>query len=603
VTDWQWDAKMTWIKAAHIFKFGVDYNRYQFNQPYFNNSRGSMTANGIWTGAGTAANGNSIGDMLLGLLNTSSITNQTSRNYMRQEGIGLFFNDDWKIARRLTLNLGLRYEIDTPPYDKYDRMTNFILPLDKVIVSSAANIPGYDQLVANLGLQNQMGLAKNYGLPRALVYTYYKAIAPRVGFAWHPKNALVVRGGYGIFYSGQLLNDVRNGLDNTFPVVLAYNFNRLASDPGALTLNTPWNLSRGTQTGTASATGWKYDAPQAYLQAFNLTLERELPKGMILEVAYVGSKGTHLGRQYNVNMPVRTEDFFLKYGTGFPVPYPPFGTINYWNFGSNSIYNAGQVTLRKQSRGGLFYRLSYQYSKSIDTNSQSSGQSTDGFAGALDPLNNLRLDRARSDWDRGHTFTATFSWLIPVGRGKKLLGGAGKVSEAFLGGWQLAGTATYYTGPPITIEDSNINANLGESLRPNRIANGAETSGSGRRGIDFPWYAPSAFVPTAQCSNGPPRSCSPDKYGFIPYVPGNSGRNILDGPGRQNINLSMLKRWSVGERKYIQFRWEVFNIFNHPNFLLPNRNYNETAAGILDSVAASGQGGPRIMQFALRYEF
>jgi hypothetical protein len=602
VTDWQWDAKMTWIKANHILKFGVDYNRYQFNQPYFNNSRGSMTANGIWTGAGTAANGNSIGDLLLGLLNTSSITTQTARNYMRQSGIGTFINDDWKITRKLTLNLGVRYEIDTPPYDKYDRMTNFILPLNKVIVASSKNISNYDQLVANAGLGNQIGLAKDAGLPRSLVYPFYKAVAPRVGFAWHPIGSTVLRGGYGIFFSGQLLNDVRNGLDNTFPVVLAYNFTRSTTDPNALSLNTPWNLTRGTQTGTATSTGWKYDAPQPYLQAWNMTVERELPKGMVIEVGYVGSKGTHLSRQYNVNQPVRTEDFFLKYGTGFPVPYPPFGTINYWDFGSNSIYNAGQITLRKQSRGGLFYRLSYQYAKSIDTNSQSSGQSTDGFAGALDPMN-LRLDRARSDWDRGHVFTATFSYQLPVGRGKKLLGGMGRIGNSFLGGWQLAGTATYYTGPPITIEDSTINANLGESLRPNRLANGAETSGDGRRGIDYPWFDPAAFVHTAGCVNSTPRVCAPDQYGFIPYVPGNAGRNILDGPGTQNINLSMLKRFTVGERKFIQARWEVFNIFNHPNFLLPNRNYNETAAGILGDVAASGQGGPRIMQFALRFEF
>src|SRR5262249_50077501 len=103
VTNWQWDGKMTWIKANHIVKFGADYNRYQFNQPYFNNSRGTMTANGIWSGNGTAANGNSIADMLLGLLNTSSITTQTARNYMRQSSIGVFINDDWKVTRRLTL--------------------------------------------------------------------------------------------------------------------------------------------------------------------------------------------------------------------------------------------------------------------------------------------------------------------------------------------------------------------------------------------------------------------------------------------------------------------------------------------------------------------
>jgi hypothetical protein len=573
---------LSWLKSGHVLKWGYDLSRYQFNQPYFNNSRGSMTASGIWTGNGTAANGNAIGDLLLGLLASSSNTVQTARNYVREESYGFFVNDDWKITRSLTLNLGLRYEINTPAYDKYDRMANFIPSLNKIIVASNRNIPAYNQLVTAAGLTSQVGLAKDYGLPRPLVYTDYKGLAPRVGFALLARRGLVIRGGYGIFYAGQLLNDVRNGLDNTFPMVLAYNYARVATDVNALTLSNPWNPARGTQTGTATSTGFQVDAPMGYLQSYNLTMERDIGKGAALEVGYVGSKGSHLGRQYNLNQPFRTIGYYQAFGT-FPVPYAPFGTINYWDFGSNSDYNAGQVTLRKRSAGGLFYRLSYSYSKSIDNNSQFTGNSTGGFAQALDPRN-LGLERGRSDWDRGHVFTASFAWLVPASRG-----------------WQLSGTAAYYTGPPFTILDSGINTAIGESSRPNRLLSGAGTTGAGRRGIDDPWFRPAAFVAVPACASR--TDCSPDRFGFLPFAPGNSGRNILDGPGMQNINLSLTKRFPMGERKAVQFRSEVFNIFNHPNFLLPNRNFNETAAGILNGVAASGQGGPRIMQFALRYEF
>ena len=123
------------------------------------------------------------------------------------------------------------------------------------------------------------------------------------------------------------------------------------------------------------------------------------------------------------------------------------------------------------------------------------------------------------------------------------------------------------------------------------------------RGVDFPWYSPGDFVAVPACASR--TNCSPDQYGFLPFAPGNSGRNILDGPGLQNINLSMMKNWALNEssRKRVQFRWEVFNIFNHPNFQLPDRNFNETAAGYISDVQPKGNGGPRIMQFALRYEY
>ncbi|MBI3207632.1 MAG: TonB-dependent receptor plug domain-containing protein [Candidatus Solibacter usitatus] len=606
VTAWQWGYKLTWIKGKHVMKFGLDYSRYQFNQPYFNNSRGTMTANGVWTGGGTATNGNAYGDLLLGLLNSSSHTSQTTRNYMREQGYGFFFNDDFKLSRRLTLNLGMRYEIEMPAYDKYDRMSNWLPQYNKIIIASTNGIGDFAALVEKTGSAKYMAMAKDYGLPRSLVHPYYKGVAPRVGFAYRLRgDRTVLRGGYGIFYAGQLLNDVRNGLDNTFPFILADSFSRLAADTTALTLANPFNPARGTTAGggTGTTTGFKVDAPMGYLQSYNLTIERSVGSSNVIEIGYVGSKGTHLGRQYNINLPLRSLEYFLAFGTGFPNPYLPFtGTINYWDFGSNSIYSTGQITLRRRARGGIFYRLNYSYSKSIDTNSQFTGASDGGFAQALDPRN-LSLERARSDWDRGHVMTTSFSYPLPVGAGKRVFSNAGRIVNGVVGGWTLSGTAVAYSGQPFTILDSTINANLGESSRPNRIAAGNNTSGQGRKGIDYPWYNPAAFVHTPGCVNATPRVCTKDQYGFIPFAPGNSGRNILDGPGLFNTNLTMMKNFWMAERKRVQIRWETFNIWNHPNFQLPNRNYNETAAGVLSSAAASGNGGPRVMQFALRYEF
>ena len=261
------------------------------------------------------------------------------------------------------------------------------------------------------------------------------------------------------------------------------------------------------------------------------------------------------------------------------------GAINYWDFGSNSIYGAGQITLRRRARGGIFYRVSYSYSKSIDTNSQFTGASDGGFAQALDPRN-LGLERARSDWDRGHVATASFSYPLaqklkahlPVGAGKRLFGGAGRIANGMVGGWTLSGTSTAYSGQPFTILDSTVNANLGESSRPNRIATGNNTTGQGRKGIDYPWYDPAAFVHTPGCVNVTPRVCNNDQYGFIPFAPGNSGRNILDGPNLFNTNLTMLKNFQMGERKRVQIRWETFNILlgNECCCISQRESYDET---------------------------
>ena len=261
VTDIQTGAKFTWIKAGHILKWGGDLGRNRFNQPYYNNSRGSMTASGGVTGDGYA-------DLLLGLLNSSSITQQINRNYMRETNIGLFFNDDWKATHSLTLNLGLRYDLALPVNDRYGRMSNFLPGLDKIVVSDPNSIPDYDQLIAQAGLTKLMASASEYGLPKSLEYADYKTFAPRVGFAWRPLNGnkMVLRGGYGIYYTGNELNDLRNAIQNTFPFATLQNFARQTSNPKSLTLEDPWPQALAALGGTTTSDGIELHAPRGYLQ-------------------------------------------------------------------------------------------------------------------------------------------------------------------------------------------------------------------------------------------------------------------------------------------------------------------------------------------------
>lgn len=331
------------------------------------------------------------------------------------------------------------------------------------------------------------------------------------------------------------------------------------------------------------------------MQSYSLTVERELGSGNVLEMAYVGSKGTHLGRKYDINMLYRSIANYEVYGPSFPVPFSGLSSINFYDFGSNSIYGAGQIVLRGRGRRGLFYRLAYTYSKSIDTTSQISGAASGGVSGALDSRN-LRLERGRSDSDKEHVFTAVFNYTLPVGRGKRLLGNRGGIVDGLFGGWQLAGTLTASTGQPFTIQDSSVNASIGESTRPNRIASGKQVSGADKRGLNYRWYDPAAFAAVAGCASR--TNCAPDPYGFPPFSPGNSGRNILDGPGLFSANANLMKNFRAGEGRKLQVRWEAFNVLNKPNFRMPNRNFDVAAAGIITGVQS-----PRQMQFGLKYIF
>jgi hypothetical protein len=249
----------------------------------------------------------------------------------------------------------------------------------------------------------------------------------------------------------------------------------------------------------------------------------------------------------------------------FPSPYPSFSTVNFFSFGSDSSYNSAVFTLRKNLSRGTFFRWNYSFGKSIDDASQMTSSSNGGYSGAQD-ARNLGLERGRSDWDRRHAFTMSFVTDVPV-----------FTRNRWLKGWQMSGTGRAYTGQPFTPQVANVNLNQGEANRPNRIANGRLDNPSPER-----WFDLAAFpaVPTGA------------------FKFGNSGRNVIDGPGLISVNLSLLKNFSIHDRSRVQFRWEAFNLSNHANFSLPVIDVDVPAAATLTSAGAG-----RTMQFALKYLF
>ena len=552
VNTYQFADTFTRASTRHVMKFGGEMLRVQFFQPRYANIRGTYNFTGSWTGQPFA-------DFLLGLPNSTTRSYGTTDNYLFANNFSAFFQDDWKLSRRVTLNLGLRYELPMPPHDKYGRWMNFVPEYGKAVVASLSPLSD-----ARVGFTNpaMVATARDLGLPDSLVYPTYKNFAPRFGIAWRPfgGSRSVVRGGYGIYYGAQEINNVRVALANIFPYVVSQTVNRIASNPQYLTLANPFPVAPTLTSNLVNANGYQLHAPTPYLQSWNLTLERDLGRQSALEIGYTGSKGTHLGRYYNLNQPFRS----AATAPNFPVPYPGWSSIAYYGFHFNSSYNSANITLRRRFAHGVFYRVSYVYAKSIDYASQLANPSAGGYGGFQD-ARNFRGERGRSDWDIRHSFTTSFSWETPWKR------------NLLVRGWQLSGTGAARTGAPFTPQVSNVNLNLGEANRPNRVATGTVPSPSPDR-----WYDVSAFP-----------AVSTGSFAF-----GSSGRNILNGPGAVQMNLSLSRDLRLGEGRALRLRWEVFNSLNKALFRLPVVNVNAPNAATITAA-----GDPRRMQLGLQYRF
>jgi outer membrane receptor protein involved in Fe transport len=544
---------LTWVRGAHLVKAGIDVLHTQTIDAFVNNSRGTYNFNGYWTGQSYA-------DFLLGYLNSASRLAQSTVNHLLVTSYGTFVQDDWRVRDRLTLNLGLRWDINKPPVDSAGRLSNFDPASRKVVIASTKTLEGTGITITD---PNDVTTAAQAGLPQSLIFTSYKAFAPRLGFAWRPLggNRTVVRGGYGVFYGGTIQNPMRTSMGGAFPFVIAQTQNRNATNPLVMTLANPFPAAPSLSGSMATVTLGVYEIhpPSQYLQSWNLTLERNIGFSSALKISYVGSKGTHFGMQNNLNQPY---DRSAALPSGI-LPYPGWGSMSYYSLEANSLYNGATVTWQRRFVRGFFYTLNYTYSKSIDEASQFTAYSAGGVMG-LQNVRCLTCERGRSDWDRGHMFTTSFSWQVPF-------------RNHVVRGWQIAGTSRLYTGAPFTPTVTSANLNLGEASRPNRIGKGT-----------LPDPGPNMWFNVKDFPLVPAGS----------YAFGNAGRSIVDGPGRIEVNLSLLKNFAVREQHHVQFRWEVFNVLNHANFGMPANAVNAVNVGTLLAADAG-----RLMQFALKYSF
>jgi hypothetical protein len=447
------------------------------------------------------------------------------------------------------------------PREKYGAWSMFMPDLGKQVISGRGNLSEaeFKQRINAVGSQYVV-MAEDVGLPPTITKTDYTNFGPRFGFAWRPfsQARTVLRGGYGIFYGSSSLYRMDDYAD-IYPFSINETFSVSGSNPTLVTVSAPYPADRRNVGGVTSTAGQQSSEPQSqYIQSWNLTVERELAGGTVLEVAYAGSKGTHLQRRYDINQPFREQELRTLR------PYGGFTGINIISDGSNSIYNSGAVTVRRRFSRQLFLRASYTYAKSIDESSNTGGTIAYNFATAQDPRN-LKGERGRSDFDIGHSFSALFMFTPSFSR------------HRLLKDWQISGTSTIYTGPPYTPRLGTFDYNAGGASRPDRLAKGM---------LDEPtvdqWFDRTVFpiVPLGS-------------YRF-----GTSGRNILDGPGTFNVNMGLSRRFRFDERRTLQVRLDAINLPNHPNFNLP-----ETRVDILSGGTISRVKNNRTLTLGARLEF
>jgi len=526
---------LTWVKARHTVKAGVEIRRIQLNQ--------GNTEAGTIAFASTSA-------FLANQVSNASLNGALPINGLRKTQYYGYLQDEFKVNSNLTLNLGARYSFFNIFHEVEDRANPFDF--------------------ATCGPQGFCGVGASFGRPN------YGDVDPRVAVAWSPtKNGRsVIRAGYGIYHEDGQLDDQNLPTSNE---VFAYSLtNKTVPD-----LSYPITPFLADTTGIISPRDDDRRRKDTYVEQWGLSVQQQLPADFVGTASYVGSQGVHLLTLSEVNV--------VNPATGTR-PYPDFGEVSWRGNKDNSNFNAFSLALKRSFSRGFLLAANYMWSHEIDDGSNGSG---DGDSLVPENVACQRCERASGIWDVRHVFTANAIYELPFGQGKKFLNQPG-LSRAVAGGWEVSSTFMARTGFPVNVlvnrSSSSVPDGNATDQRPNLVP-GVPLTPPGGATIGQ-WINPAAFAVPA-----------PGTFGDAP-------RDTARGPGAWQMDLGLGKHISLTERARLEFRSDFFNIFNHPQYGLPQATFGVPGFGSITQtvntttpVSPVGSGTPREIQFALRVSF
>jgi hypothetical protein len=572
---YEFDDGLSWVHGRHAMKFGGMFQRTQLN--VFQ----ATVPNGLIIFSPSFPTSDAFANFLLG---SPVVFYQGIGDFyrgLRNWATGVYYQDEWRLSRRFTLNYGLRWDIITPNTEIRGRLNTFVPGVQSQVQSAAP-----------LGVL----FPGDPGIGPGLAPNYYKAFQPRVGFAWDPSGtgSWSIRSAYGIFY-----DPFSNGINIAAnPSVSAAPWAQFDQFTGNINFANPYAghapPTPGTFADPSTILSMDSTARPPYAQDWNLTIQRSLHRDYLLEARYVGAKGSRLPRNiekdpaiYGPGATSANADRRRIYADCAPNNGPcQLATVAFLTYGSNSTYESAQVSLSHRYAAGFMFNVSYWFSKTLDylSSININNSSGLGLAGENDLAQNpfdLAAEHGPSLFDAAHRFVASGAWEIPFARH------ASGITRALLQGWQLNTIASANSGTPFTVYDST-NVALQASSPPLSayFASRPDLVGNPNQGPHTPshWIGTTPFLrlsPITQAGQF-----------------GNAGRNIARGPGFADVDASLMKNFGVSEHTTLQFRAESFNIANHPNFGVPIADLASPNFGRILSA-----GPARLTQFALKVLF